>query len=188
MKTYVLLLRGINVGGKNKIPMAELKGLLEELGFKDVVTYIQSGNVVLRSALGAKALSAKIEKSLPKRFKLDSSLIKILALERSTFKKVVAQAPKEFGTDEGNYRYYVLFFMGTRTSKAMKEIEVRPGVDQAWQGDAAIYYRLPSLTSPNATKSYLNKVVQKPIYAALTMRNWKTTTKLLEILEGYKTK
>jgi uncharacterized protein (DUF1697 family) len=77
--------------------------------------------------------------------------------------------------------------MGTRTREAMKEIEVREGIDRAWQGAGAIYYRLPSLTSPNATKSYLNKVTQKPIYAALTMRNWNTTTKIMEILEGYKT-
>jgi uncharacterized protein (DUF1697 family) len=187
MKTYIILMRGINVGGKNKISMAKLKLFLEEQGFEDVVTYIQSGNVVLRSDLPAETLSAKIEKSLPKKFKLDSSVIKILALDHKTFKKVVAQAPKEFGKDASNYRYYVLFTMGTRTSEAIKEIEVRPGVDKAWQGDAAIYYRLPSLTSPNATKSYLNKVAQKPIYGALTMRNWNTTTKLLEILEGYKT-
>lgn len=179
-------MRGINVGGKNKIPMAELKLFLEEQGFEDVVTYIQSGNVVLRSDLDAKTLSAKIENSLPKKFKLDSSVIKILALDHKTFKKVVAQAPKEFGKDTNNYRYYVLFLIGTRTSEAMKEIEVRPEIDKAWQGDAAIYYRLPSLTSPNATKSYLNKVAQKPVYAAITMRNWKTTTKLLEILGGYK--
>jgi uncharacterized protein (DUF1697 family) len=187
MKTYVILLRGINVGGKNKIPMAELKLLLEEEGFQDVVTYIQSGNVVLRSDLDAKKLSAKLEKSLPKNFKLDSSLIKILALDRKTFKKVIAQAPKEFGKDNSKYRYYVLFLMGIRTSEAIKEIEARQGVDKAWQGDAAIYYRLPSLTSPNATKSYLNKVAQKSVYAAITMRNWNTTIKLLEILEGYKT-
>ena len=67
MKTYVILLRGINVGGKNKIPMADLKLFLEEQGFKDVLTYIQSGNVVLRSDLAAKTLSAKIEDSLPKK-------------------------------------------------------------------------------------------------------------------------
>jgi uncharacterized protein (DUF1697 family) len=187
MKTYVILMRGINVGGKNKIPMAELKQFLEDQGFEDVVTYIQSGNVVLRSELDAKTLGAKIEKSLPKKFKLDSAIIKILALDRKTFKKVVAQAPKEFGKDDSNYRYYVLFPMETRTSEAIKEIDVRQGIDKAWQGDAAIYYRLPSLTSPNATKSYLNKVTQKPIYAAITMRNWNTTIKLLEILEGHKT-
>jgi uncharacterized protein (DUF1697 family) len=187
MKTYVILLRGINVSGKNKIPMAELKLFLEEQGFEDVVTYIQSGNVVLRSELGAKMLSAKIENSLPKKFKLDSSIIKIVALDRKKFKKVVDQAPKAFGKDDSKYRYYVLFLMGTRASKAIKEIDVRQGIDKAWQGEAAIYYRLPSLTSPNATKSYLNKVAQKPIYAAITMRNWNTTTKLLEILEGHKT-
>jgi uncharacterized protein (DUF1697 family) len=189
MKTYVILLRGINVGGKNKIPMAKLKLFLEEQGFEDVVTYIQSGNVVLRSDLAAKTLSAKIEASLPKRFKLDSSIIKILALERKTFKKVVAQAPKEFGNDDSQYRYFVLFLMGTRATlrEAMKEIDVREGIDKAWQGEAAIYYRLPSLTSGNATKSYLNKVAQKPIYASITMRNWKTTTKLLELLERHNT-
>jgi uncharacterized protein (DUF1697 family) len=187
MKTYVILLRGINVGGKNKIPMAQLKRLLEEQGFEDVVTYIQSGNVVLRSDLAAKTLSAKIEKSLPKKFKLDSSLIKIVALDRKKFKKVVAEAPKGFGKDNSKYRYFVLFLMGTRASKAIKEIDVRPGIDKDWPGDGVIYYRLPSLTSPNATKSYLNKVTQKPVYAAITMRNWKTTTKLLEILEGQTT-
>ena len=186
MKTYVLLLRGINVGGKNKISMAELKLFLEKKGCEDVVTYIQSGNVVLRSDLDAKTLGAKIEKSLPKKFNLDSSLIRILVLDRRAFKKVVAKAPKEFGKDNSHYRYYILFLMGTRASEAIKEIEVREGVDQAWQGEAAIYYRLPSLASPNATKSYLNKVIQKPVYASITMRNWNTTTKLLEILEGYK--
>ena len=167
--------------------MAELKAFLEEQGFENVVTYIQSGNVVLRSDLPAKTLGAKIEKSLPKKFKLDSSLIKIVALPHKTFKNVVARAPKEFGKNNSKYRYFVLFLMGTRASRAMKEIDVREGIDKAWQGEAAIYYRLPSLTSPHATKSYLNKVAQKPIYASISMRNWKTTTKLLEILEGYKT-
>lgn len=115
MKSYVILLRGINVGGKNKIPMIELKRYLEEQGFEEVVTYIQSGNVVLRSNLGAKTLGEKIEAILLK-----------------------------------------------------------------------IYYRLPSLTSPNATKSYLNKVSQKPLYQSITMRNWNTTVKLLKILEEQK--
>ena len=48
-KTYVALLRGINVGGKNKIAMAELKSLFSSLGFEDVLTYIQSGNVVFQN-------------------------------------------------------------------------------------------------------------------------------------------
>lgn len=186
MNTYVILMRGINVGGKNKIAMTELKRRLEELGFNNVVTYIQSGNVVLRSSLEAGATAEKIEKILPKKFKLDSSIIKVVAIEYETFKKAVAQAPKEFGKDSVNYRYYVLFLMGENAGNAMKEIDVRPGVDKAWQGEAVIYYRLPSLTGPDATKSYLNKVTQKPIYKLITMRNWNTTTKLLKLFEGIK--
>jgi uncharacterized protein (DUF1697 family) len=167
--------------------MAKLKGFLEEQGFEDARTYGQSGNVVLRSDLPAKKLSAKLEDHLPKTFKLDSSLIKILALSHTTFKKIVAGAPKGFGKDNRKYRYFVLFLMGTRASTAMKEIEVRDGIDTAWKGQAAIYYRLPPPSSGLATKSHLNKVVQKPIYASISMRNWKTTTKLLELLEEYET-
>ena len=60
MTTYVILMRGINVGGKNKIAMAKLKPFLEELGASDVTTYIQSGNAVLQSGLAAAALGKKI--------------------------------------------------------------------------------------------------------------------------------
>lgn len=176
-------MRGINVGGKNKIPMAALKTCLEAHGFEKVRTYIQSGNVIVRSPLSAKALSAKIERILPAEFKLDRSIIKVLALEHKTFKTVVAEAPKGFGADNVNYRYYVLFLMGIRPDDAMKDIAVRPDVDRAWVGSAAIYYRLPSLASSNATKSYLNKITQKPLYQQVTMRNWNTTTKLLAMLE-----
>jgi uncharacterized protein (DUF1697 family) len=182
IKTYVVLLRGINVGGKNKLPMAKLKLFLEEEGFSNVTTFMQSGNVTLQSALGAKALGAKIENNLSKKFKLDSSLIKILALDYKTFQNVTADAPKEFGQDYQTYRYFVLFPIGMSTAKAMKEIEARSEIDTAWRGKTAIYYRMPSRTNRNKTKSYLNRIVEKPIYQFITMRSWDTLTKLLEIL------
>jgi uncharacterized protein (DUF1697 family) len=65
MQGYIVLLRGINVGGKNKIPMTELKRCLEEAGCENVMTYIQSGNVILQSNLDAAGLSQKIEELLP---------------------------------------------------------------------------------------------------------------------------
>lgn len=185
MNIYVILLRGINVGGKNKVSMVELKHHLEELGFSEVITFINSGNVIVQTKLNAKTSIEKIEGMLPKKFNLDSSIIRIAALDHKAYKKVLEQAPKEFGKDNENYRYYVLFLMGVTANEAMKEIDVREGVDAAWQGDYAIYYRLPSLKSPNATKSYLNKVAQKPLYQFITIRNWNTTTKLLELLEKH---
>ena len=65
MKTYVVLIRGINVGGKNKVPMAALKKCLEELGFSNVSTYIASGNVILESDKRADEIKAQIEAALP---------------------------------------------------------------------------------------------------------------------------
>ena len=183
MNAYVILMRGINVGGKNKIPMAELKLCLEELGFESVATYIQSGNVVLRSDLDAEALSAKIEDMLPKKFKLNSLIIRVVALEYKTFKKIVMQAPKEFGKDNVSYRYNVIYLMNFSPSEAMEQISVRQGVDEVWQGDKAIYYRN---SIPNATKSHLGKITQQPVYQSITIRNWNTTTKLLKLLEEHK--
>lgn len=182
MNSYVILMRGINVGGKNKIPMAELKLYLEEQGFENVVTYIQSGNVVLRSDLDAEALSAEIEDMLPRKFKLDSSIIRVVALEYKTFKKIVTQAPKEFGNDNASYRYNVIFLINSSPSKAMEQIDARQGVDDVWQGDKAIYFRN---SIPNASKSRLSRITQQPIYQSITIRNWNTTTKLLKLLEEH---
>ena len=63
MNTYIILLRGINVGGKNKVPMAELRKCLEELGYSNVSTYIASGNVFLQSDKGADAVKEQIEEA-----------------------------------------------------------------------------------------------------------------------------
>lgn len=180
MNTYVILMRGINVGGKNKVPMAELKLRLVELGFEGVVTYIQSGNVLLRSDLDAAALSAKIEDMLPRKFRLDSANIRVAALERGTFKKIVAQAPEEFGSDTTSYRYNVIFLMDSNPAEAMQQIDAREGVDAVWHGDNAIYFRN---SIPEASKSRLSRIRQQPIYQAVTIRNWNTTTKLLRLLE-----
>jgi uncharacterized protein (DUF1697 family) len=177
---YVILLRGINVGGKNKIPMAELRLRLEELGLEDVRTYIQSGNVTLRSDLDAASLGAKIEDMLPRRFALDTSIVRVVALDHRTFKEIVAQAPADFGTDDADYRYNVVFLSDATPAEAMQQIETREGVDAVWQGEHVIYFRN---SRTDASKSRLIRIVQQPIYRSVTIRNWNTTTKLLELLE-----
>ena len=184
VNVYVILMRGINVGGKNKIPMAELKLRLEELGLEGVTPYIQSGNVVARSDLDAASLSARIEDMLPRKFKLDSPIVRVVAIDHGTFKKIVAQAPEEFGMDPSGYRYNVIFFMDSSPAAAMQQIEAREGVDAVWQGDDAVYFRNSVV---NASKSRLSRITQQPIYRSITIRNWNTTTKLLELLEGART-
>ena len=73
-KVYLALLRGINVGGKNKVPMAELKACFEELGCENVRTYIASGNVMFASDKGSAELTEEIQEALPAKFRLIASL------------------------------------------------------------------------------------------------------------------
>lgn len=180
MKTYVIFMRGINVGGKNKIAMAELKLFLEEQGFNDVITYGQSGNVILQSKLAAKTIRQKVEKGLSAKFMLDSSIIKVLALTSGQFQKIVADKPKGFGDEPKKYHSDAIFLIDIDVDQAMKVFSPREGVDEVWSGDGVIYSQR---LSAQRTKSRLSKIVGTPDYKSMTIRSWSTTTKLLEMLK-----
>lgn len=182
MPRYVVLLRGINVGGKNKLSMKALKACLEGMGCESVATYIQSGNVVLDSAKGAKALEVEIEKVLPRTFKLDSELIKVLALPKATYKAVVSKRPKGFGDEPGKYHSDAIFLMaGLSLKEAVAAFDPREGVDAMWPGKGVIYHQR---LSAQRTKTRLTKVLASPVYKSMTVRNWATTLKLLDMLEA----
>src|SRR5829696_8682635 len=93
MKPYLALLRGINVGGRNKVPMAALRTRLADLGFESVSTYIASGNVVLRSAEPPELVREQIEAALLEGFSLDDELIKALVLDREQLRVVIDDRP-----------------------------------------------------------------------------------------------
>lgn len=180
MPRYVVLLRGVNVGGKNAVSMAALKACLEDLGFTNVSTYINSGNVVLESTKSAKAVAAEVETVLPDRFKLDSTLIKVHAITKAAFKAVVSQRPKGFGDQPGRYHSDAIFLMGVKVSDAVKAFDPREGVDQLWAGKGVIYHQR---LSAQRTKTRLNKMMASPAYKSMTIRNWATTLKLFEMLD-----
>ncbi len=180
MKTYLILLRGINVGGKNNVPMAALKKCLEELGFSDVSTFIASGNVILKSNKRPAEIKAQIEKALPGSFRLDSELVKVLVLSRDQLQAVIDKKPHGFGDQPSLYHSDAIFLMGIDAAKAMLVFDPREGVDKVWEGDGVIYsQRLSALR----TKSRLSKIIGTPVYKSMTIRNWNTTTKLLELLK-----
>ncbi len=179
MNTYAILIRGINVGGKNNVPMARLKACLEELGFSDVTTYIASGNVILKSNKRPSSIKAQIETALPKSFKLDSELIKVLVLTRDQLQAVIKNKPGGFGEQPNMYHSDAIFLMDIDAAEAMAVFDPREGVDKIWPGDGVIYsQRLSALR----TKSRLSKIIGTPAYKSMTIRNWNTTTKLLELL------
>jgi uncharacterized protein (DUF1697 family) len=181
MNTYLILLRGINVGGKNKIFMTELKKCLEEMGFENVTSYINSGNVFVDSKLTAKNVTAKIEEILPGKFKLDSEIIKILAISKEQLETVVKNAPQDFGSEPQKYYSDVIFLLDKTVEELMDQTEINPEVDTAWPGKEVVYYQR---LGAKRTKSRLGKVISKPIYKSLTIRSWNTVTKLLNILDA----
>jgi uncharacterized protein (DUF1697 family) len=181
MKSYVVLLRGINVGGKNMVSMAALKKCLEDAGFSDVKTYIASGNVILKSNKAPKAVQAQIEKLLPKNFKLHSELIKIHVLTRSQLQAVIDKRPKGFGDEPTKYHSDAIFLMGITAAKTMAVFSPKEGIDKVWPGTGVIYSQR---LSNKRTQSRLSKIVGTPAYKLMTIRNWNTTTKLLELLKN----
>ena len=176
---YLALLRGINVGGNNIIKMADLKACFEAMGFTDVLTYIQSGNVLFRSAEKDKTkLTRKIEKALSERFSYKSRLVVVSYKE---LKKAVAEAPKGFGKELDKYRYDVIFLKEPLTpGTAMKNVSIKEGVDSACAGKSVLYF---SRLISKASQSHLSRVIKLPVYQNMTIRNWNTTTKLLALME-----
>lgn len=184
MNTYVILLRGINVGGKNIVSMVALKSCLEELGFANVSTYIASGNVILESDKPAAEIKAQIEAALTKSFKLDSELIKVLVLTRNQLQAVIDNKPKGFGDQPEKYHSDAIFLMDIDAAQAMPVFNPREGVDKVWPGDRVIYSQR---LSAERTKSRLSKIMASPLYKSMTIRSWSTTIKLLDILKGIDT-
>ena len=173
---HVALLRGINVGGRNVIRMADLRARFEGMGLTGVATYIQSGNVVFSAAQDGDRLAERIEAELSTAFGTDA---RIVLLAADDLERVVTQAPHGFGTEPDHYRYDVLFVRPPRRAdEAVGQIATRPGVDTVAAGDHALYFR--RLTS-RAAQSLLPRLVGTPLYRDLTIRNWNTTMRLLEM-------
>jgi uncharacterized protein (DUF1697 family) len=175
---YLALLRGINVGGKNPIKMTELKACLEALGHAKVRTYIQSGNVIFSARRTERArLTKQVEEALSTAFGYES---RVAIRSQEEMERIVAEAPEGFGRAPATYRYDVIFLKEPVTAaEAMKSIRTKEGVDQAFAGKGVLYF---ARLSSKATQSQLPRIITMPVYQSMTIRNWNTTTKLLELM------
>ena len=175
---YAALLRGINVGGRNKIAMADLRATFEADGYQAVRTYIQSGNVLFESGAPADALEGALEAMLERRFGFP---LVVVVRSHLQLRRVVEDAPDGFGAEPETYHSDVIFLKAPLSSEqAMGVVEIREGVDQAWPGAGVLYFaRLSELR----VRSRMSRIVGTPEYSQMTIRNWKTTTKLLGLLD-----
>lgn len=177
---YVALLRGINVGGKNIIKMTDLKMRLQEAGFRDVTTYIQSGNVLFHAPVkDTEKLAAELQRAARQAFNYTAPIV---VRSHEQLKEIVEQAPKGFGTDPATYRYDVVFLKEPLTpAEALQSVTLKEGVDAVAPGPSVLYFwRLIA----RASQSYLPRLAGLPVYQHMTIRNWNTTTRLLALLDA----
>ncbi len=173
---YVALLRGINVGGNNKIKMADLTHAVEQAGYTNVTTFIQSGNIIFDSEIRDREKIAKdIERVILDAFKLD---IRVVIRSLPEMRKIVANMPSSWA--KADLRTYVAFIKEPMTAvAAAKEIPVREGIDILDVGDGVLYM---ATKTEGLTKSGYTKIVGTKIYNNMTMRNSNTTLKILSLM------
>ena len=179
MPSSVALLRGINVGGRNLIGMPDLAACFRDAGYQDVRTYIQSGNVLFTANLAAGAkLEEAVERMLEGRFKIP---ILVVVRSRDELAATIAAAPANHGSEE--LRSDVFFLKHPLTAEATyAELpELREGVDSVALGPGAIYF---SRVAAQASRTRITRLMSMPVYRQMTVRNWRTTTRLLEMLDG----
>jgi uncharacterized protein (DUF1697 family) len=134
----------------------------------------------MQYSLNATEIEKKIEAMLSNKFKLDSSIIKVLILTEDQLQAVIDERPKGFGEQPDKYHSDAIYLMGIDADQAMSVFNPREGVDQVWPGNCVIYsQRLSALR----TKSRLSNIVGTPAYQSMTIRSWSTTTKLLSLMQ-----
>jgi uncharacterized protein (DUF1697 family) len=175
---FVVLLRGINVGGKNIIKMTDLKKAVENAGFANVSTYIQSGNIIFESdENNISKIVEKLETSFFKDF-VYNSLIIVKSYEQ--LKIIVSEVPSDW-EKRNDLECYIAFIRGSiSTREIMREIELKEDIDFIEAGEDVLYM---STLLNGLTRSRFTKLVTKKIYKDITIRNYNTARKLLDLME-----
>jgi len=175
---YVALLRGINVGGRTLVKMADLKTCFEQLGLEDVSTYIASGNVLFGSGDDAAELATTIEAAIEQRFELP---VKVVVLDRASYARIVKAIPKPWIGD-GSLRANVAFVRpGTDAKAVVRDLEPDPAVEEVKAVKGAILW---ATRRDALNRSVMRKLIAGAAYKELTVRNLNTTLKLRELLAG----
>ena len=172
MGRLVVLLRGVNVGGHHRLPMADLRTLLEGLGCSDVATYLQSGNAVVHTPLGARELAARVEQELREELDLPVAVLTRTAAELDA---VVAANP----LDADPTLLHVVFLSGRLDPGFLDPEDLLP--DRVEVGDRVLYVRYAggSQSSP-----FAKVLSSKRFPLVATARNWRTVLALQELAAG----
>lgn len=171
---YVCLLRGINVGGNNKVAMSDLKSCFTALGLQDVTTYINSGNVLFRANNTTEVdLITQIEPALQAQFGLN---LRVTVVSYETLDKAIAGAPAGWGTDASRKHNMLFVRPPVTVAEVMAGIGTpKPDIETVKPGNGVVFWSA-SLEQFGRTAS--SKLAGKPVYQEVTVRNYNTSVEL----------
>jgi uncharacterized protein (DUF1697 family) len=173
--TYVALLRGINLGARNKVSMQDLRALFESLGADDVTTYVQSGNVVFRSADPAANLAPEIQRRIQRDLGLD---VKVLLRTRAQLAKVVSANPFARGKRDTSMLHVTFLDEKPERARVGALDPERFAPDELRVLGREVYLHCPN---GYGRSKLSNAYFEKQLGVAATTRNWKTVTALGEL-------
>jgi len=175
---FVALLRGVNVGGNNIISMRELKESFEGIGFEQVTTYINSGNVIFSTKeTDSRKLEKKIEQMLSKDFQLDS---KVVIRSLAEMEQLVESLPENW-TSDPDWRYNVIFLRHTIDSeKILEELTTKSDHEQICYRPGTVLW---SAQASDINRTNMQKLSSRKIFRDMTVRNLNTTKKLCELMQ-----
>ncbi|MFC3876803.1 DUF1697 domain-containing protein [Winogradskyella maritima] len=172
-----MLLRGINVGGHNKLPMVDLRQALTSEGFADVKTYIQSGNIILKSELNNVAkIKTKIAKAIKTHFELD---IPVLAKTPSELRVIFDDCPFEDAVKQVSY-FVLLSQKPTSDKVGIAQQKTYPNEEFHIINDVIYFFPKNGYGRAKFNLAYFERVLE----TKATARNYKTMLKLLELSEA----
>jgi uncharacterized protein (DUF1697 family) len=174
----VALLRAVNVGGR-KLPMAELRALCAGLGWTDIATYIQSGNLVFSAPGKPEAIEATLEAAIEKQFGLD---VPVIVRSRAEWAKYPAENPFPEAARDEPAKLHLLLSKRPPAKCAAEAIEARAKAgEQVREAAGAVWIHYPEgAGTSKLTPSLIDRAIGSPG----TARNFNTVLKLLEMLEG----
>lgn len=175
---YIALLRGINVGGNNKIDMKLLKQTFERVGMNDVVTYIHTGNIIFsNNSLLKNELSHILEEAIYQDFGLQ---IKVVVLSLEEVREIIYAIPDTWKNDKDMKSDVMFLWEEIDHESVLENLVIKPNIDTVKYVPGAILW---SVDKKNVTKSGMSKIIGTKIYKQVTVRNVNTARKIYELME-----
>lgn len=178
LNVYVALLRGVNVGGNNMVSMSALKESFTALGFAQVTTYINSGNIVFKSKeTDARKLEQKIEAMLAKEYDLGS---RVVIRSLAEMERLVESLPPSW-TGDSRWRYNVIFLRHTIDSEdILTDVPIKEGIEELFYRPGTLLW---AAQVSEITRSNMVKLASRKMYQDMTVRNLNTTKKLCALMK-----